>query len=96
MKQSSLNPRTAMDMIVCGWIQQMEDVHFRTNATLHSYADSGDEFITIHDPVTDVCITVWRTPAWYGNDVLKLAQNILAPQLKPVNNKNVKVKGGPK
>jgi hypothetical protein len=94
MKHTRLNPRTAMDMVVCGWIQQMEDVHFRTSATLHSDADSGDQFITIHDPVTDVCITVWRTPAWYGNDVLKLAQNILAPQLKHIDGPISKPKGG--
>ena len=82
MKQTPVDPQTAMDTIVCDWIQQMEDVHYRTDAMLHTYPESGDEFITIYDSVTDVCITVWRTPAWYGNDVLKLAQNFLAPQLK--------------
>jgi hypothetical protein len=71
-----------MDIVVCEWIQEMEDVHFRTQSVIHHDQASGDEFITIHDPVTDTCITVWRTPSWYGEDVLKLAKSILAPQLK--------------
>lgn len=94
MKQKRLAPRTAMDMAVCEWIQQMEDVHFRCKAVHHHDSDSGDEFITIHDPVSDMCLTIWRTPTWYGNDVLRLAQNILAPQLRQPIIPEPKLKGG--
>ena len=94
MKQIPLTPRTAMDMVVCDWIQRMEDIHFRTEACLHHDEATGEEFITIHDPVTDACITVWRTPDWYGNDVLRLAQSILSPQLKQVATPESNNKGG--
>ena len=87
MNQTKMKPHLAMNMVVCKWVQQMEDVHFRTEATLHCDSETGDEFITIYDPLTDVCITVWRTPAWFGNDVLELVRTILAPKLKE--------KGGP-
>ena len=82
MKVTSLKPRIAADMVVCNWIQQMENVCFRTENLLHYDHDSGDEFITIYDPGTDVCITVWRSPARYGKDVLKLARAILDTKLK--------------
>ena len=94
MKLTTMEPRTAMDKVVCEWVQQFEDVHFRTEANYCKDQGTGDEFITVYDPVTDVCITVWRSPAWYGHDVLNLARSILAPQLKTGSLPDGKTKGG--
>ncbi len=96
MIEKRLDTLKACDKIVCNWVQQFEDVNFRIQATLHVDMDCGDEFITLYDPQTDVCLTVWRTPAWYGNDVLKLARSIIAPQLKGLNVSDDDQKGGVK
>lgn len=82
MKQISVSPQAALDRIVLGMVQRFENIHFRTEATIHLDENTGDEFVTIHDPVTDCCLTVWLSPAWYGDDVLKLAKSVLESKIK--------------
>ena len=94
MKQNKLEPDAELDHIVCNWVQQFNDVVFRVEATHHYDKVTEDEFITVYDPVTDACITVWLSPHWYGLDVLNLAHGILTPQLKSANVPDDKLKGG--
>ena len=82
MKQTTMEPVDALDCIVNNWIQRFENVHFRVRATHHQDKDTGDEFITVYDPRTDACLTVFLTPSWYGNDVVKLARGILSSGIK--------------
>ncbi|MFZ4569754.1 MAG: hypothetical protein ACOYM0_01335 [Bacteroidales bacterium] len=77
-----MDPRTALDLVVCNWIQHFENIHPFTNATHHIDEETGDEFITVFDPKFDNCIVVWLAPAWYGNDVLNLARSVLASKVK--------------
>ena len=93
MKQTTMDPRTALDKIVCHWVQAFEDVNFRIEATHHFDKDSGDEFITVYDPLNDTCLTAWVSKAWYGNDVLNLANTVIRENLHPANSMAI-VKGG--
>lgn len=77
-----MEPRHALDKIVCSWIQKFENIHPFTDATHHYDEETGDEFITVFDSRTDSCLTVWITPSWYGNDVLNLARDIISSKIK--------------
>ena len=82
MKQTPMDPRDALDMVVCNWIQKFENIHPFTNATYHEDEETGDQFLTVVDPRTDSCIVIWLAPAWHGNDVLNLARSILSSKIK--------------
>jgi hypothetical protein len=82
MKKIDVSSEIALDHIVMKLVQRFEDIHPRTQATMHMDEKTGDEFIMVHDPVMDQCLIVWFSPAWYGNNVLALAKNIISSNLK--------------
>ena len=82
VKKVKVTTIDALDRIVMQMVQQFENVHPRIQATCHVDEDCGDEFITLYDPLTDQCLTVWMSQAWYGNKVLGLAKEVMSSNLK--------------
>lgn len=85
MNVYKIKTEKALDMLVCEWIQKFSNTHFRCISRLHHDAATGDEFLTVYDPETDRCITVWLSPTRFGNEVLELARKVLV--LPEVNGK---------
>lgn len=82
MNHTTMDSHRALDMAVCNWIQQFEDIHPFTHATYHDDEETGDQFLTVVDNRTDSCLVIWLAPAWHGNDVLNLARSILSSKIK--------------
>jgi len=77
MKKTTMKPDDALDLIVCDWTQQFQNVHFRTEATHYRDKGTGDEFITVYGAVTDARITVWLSPHRFGNEVVEMARDVI-------------------
>jgi len=82
MIHTPMDSSEALDMAVCNWIQQFENINPFTHATYLDDEETGDEFVTVFDPRTDRCIIIWLAPAWNGNDVLNLARDIISSKIK--------------
>jgi len=87
MKVTKVETDAALDTLVLGWIQCLEDVHFRCISRMHYDETTGDEFLTVYDPVTDRCLTVCQSPSRFGNEVLELARGVLSSKLNPISRK---------
>jgi hypothetical protein len=78
MKVKQLETDVALDILVTNWIQRMENIHPRCISKVLFDEKTGDEFMTVYDPASDECLTVWKSPSRFGNEVLEMARGILS------------------
>ena len=72
----------ALDELVMGWIQKMEDVHPRCECRMCRDKKTGDEFLIVYDPATDRCLRVWMSKSFVGNEVLEMARHFTKKKKK--------------
>lgn len=77
MKTTSITAEKALDLFVMEHINRFEQVHFRLRCLKQHDPETGDEWVTVYDPETDSCLTLWFSPAWYGSQALREARAIL-------------------
>lgn len=85
MTSKKVEAAYALDRIVMERIQHFEDIHFRTECYEYTDPETGDEFITVYDPQTDQCLTLWYSPSWYGNDFVEMVKAVIAEKVKGGN-----------
>ena len=81
LNTKKMNTIKALDKIVCERVQHFENVHTRCKSLIQIDEKTGDEFITVYDPITDQCLTVWSSPNWYGNDVLEVTRTVIRGEI---------------
>lgn len=82
MKFRHISSQEALNRFVELHIDRFMEFHARTTCTLHVDRHTGEEYLSIFDPETDQCLTLWYTPALFGSRSLKEAKVAIASILE--------------
>lgn len=77
MKTINITAEKALDLFVMEHINRFEQIHHRLQCNKQNDPETGDEYVTVYDPETDRCLTLWYSPTWHGSEVLRDALAIL-------------------
>lgn len=82
MKTTSITAEKALDLFVMEHINRFEQIHHRLHCLKQHDPETGDEYVTVYDPETDRCLTLWYSPSWYGMEALREAKAILRTKME--------------